>query len=273
METSNKNDRIDKHLLSSTAIASDNSFAGFVDTYEGEDEAVNPRMIQGTQIKFANEATWTDKQGVVLDSKKHLLAIGVERVVNKWPPQQGAPLETIVLEPGQPFPDIKKLDEACPKSEWREAFGKSQGPYQIQRLLYLLDPVTLDKFTFATSTVGGTRALHELADKIAWMQRYRQLGTRPLVHLSNTFMPTPYGGRQRPHFVILNWVTPSGDNVELMQRATPQIPDGAAAKPDVPSATASTKPAKPAEEMLAKAGLKTVSEPTLAEEMNDKIQF
>src|SRR5262249_44647743 len=155
-------------------------------------------------------------------------------VVNKWPPNQGAPLETIVLEPGQPFPDLKKRNEACPKSEWREAFGKLRGPYQAQRLLYLLDLVTLDKFTFATSTVGGTRAVHELADKIAWMQRYRQAGVRPLVQLSSTFMPTQYGGRQRPHFIILDWIAPSGGDVKLEHKPTPQISGavGATTKPD-----------------------------------------
>src|SRR5262249_25004620 len=107
------------------------------------------------------------------------------------------------------------------------------------------DPVTLDKFTFATSTIGGARAVHELADKIAWMQRYRQPGVRPLVHLSNIFMPTKYGGRQRPHFIIVDWVAPSGDSAELARKPTPQIsgPDGAAAKLE---ASAPTTPVKPA---------------------------
>jgi hypothetical protein len=106
-------------------------------------------MIQGTRIKFSNEGKWTDNQGIELDPGKHYLAIGVERVVNKWPVEQGPPLETIVLAPGQPFPNIDKMNKACPKSEWREAFGKQVGPYKPQRLLYLLDRLmTLDKYTF-----------------------------------------------------------------------------------------------------------------------------
>jgi len=180
MQTNDKNE-----LLSTTAISSDDSFAGFVDTYEGEDEIVNQRMIQGTRIKFSNEGKWTDNQGIELDPGKHYLAIGVERVVNKWPVEQGPPLETIVLAPGQPFPNIDKMNKACPKSEWREAFGKQVGPYKPQRLLYLLDRLmTLDKYTFPTSTVGGTRAVHELADKIAWMRRYRQAALMNCGHIS-----------------------------------------------------------------------------------------
>jgi len=292
MQTNDKNE-----LLSTTAISSDDSFAGFVDTYEGEDEIVNQRMIQGTRIKFSNEGKWTDNQGIELDPGKHYLAIGVERVVNKWPVEQGPPLETIVLAPGQPFPNIDKMNKACPKSEWREAFGKQVGPYKPQRLLYLLDRLmTLDKYTFPTSTVGGTRAVHELADKIAWMRRYRQAGVRPLVQLSTTFMPTQYGGRQRPHFIIVDWIAPSGGDVKLEHKPTPQIsgPAEAAAGADVSTPATSATPAtpatpatstnssaksstkssaKPSKETLAKAGLKTVSEPSLAEEMSDDIPF
>jgi len=66
MQTNDKNE-----LLSTTAISSDDSFAGFVDTYEGEDEIVNQRMIQGTRIKFSNEGKWTDNQGIELDPGKH----------------------------------------------------------------------------------------------------------------------------------------------------------------------------------------------------------
>ena len=55
---------------------------------------------------------------------------------------------------------------------------------------YLLDPVTLDKYTYPTTTIGGTRALSELADKIAWAQKRRGPGIRPLVQLSSIWMPT-----------------------------------------------------------------------------------
>jgi hypothetical protein len=108
----------------STALSStDSSFAGFVDTYEGEDEPVNPRMIQGTRIKFSNEATWTDAQGIALDPKLCLIVVELKRVVNKWPVNQGAPLETEELSPGQPWPDIKKKNAACPQTEWRTDFN------------------------------------------------------------------------------------------------------------------------------------------------------
>jgi hypothetical protein len=277
----------------STALSStDSSFAGFVDTCEGEDEAVNQRMIQGTRIKFTNEATWTNAQGVELDPQLRLIVVELKRVVNKWPVNLGPPIETIELDPGQPWPSIKKLNAACPQSEWRTDFNKNpKGPYEGQRLAYLLDPVTLDKYTYATNTIGGTRALTELADKIAWAQKYKGPGVRPLVQLSTIWMPTQYQGRMRPHFVVLpDWILPNGSSGELVHKPSPQIsgPAGAAASPamptaakpdasagqsDAPAITPAAKPATPSQEMLAKAGLQSVREPSLAEEMKDEVKF
>ena len=165
-----------------------------------------------------------------------------------------------MLEPGQPFPDVAAMNAACSKTEWRDFNGQMQGPYQIQRLLYLLDPVSLDQYTFPTSTIGGARALHELARKIEWMVRYRQPGVRPLVQLSSIFMPTRHGGRMRPHFVVLDWIVPGGGGRgDLVHKPSPQL--------------TGPKPVTPSKEMLAKAGLETVSEPSLAEEMSDSIPF
>jgi hypothetical protein len=67
----------------------------------------------------------------------------------------------------------------------------------------------------------------------------------------------------RPHFVILDWVTPSGDGGgTLPHTSSPQI-----AGPEDGNAVAA-----PAKEK-ALAGLQTTSEPTLAEEMNDQIPW
>jgi hypothetical protein len=273
----------------STALSSaDNSFAGFVDSCEDEDEAVNQRMIQGTRIKFTNEAKWTNAQGVELDPQLRLIVVEMKRVVNKWPVNLGSPIDTVELAPGQPWPSIKKLNAACPQSEWRTDFnGNLTGPYEGQRLLYLLDlDPTLDKYTYPTKTIGGTRALSELADKIAWAQKRRGPGIRPLVQLSSIWMPTRFQGRMRPHFVVLpDWILPDGSRGELVQKPSPQIggPAGAtapspsmttAAKLDAfagnaPAPTPAAKPGTPSQE----AGLQSVREPSLSEEMDDSVKF
>jgi hypothetical protein len=205
-------------------VSADDSFAGFVDTYEGEDEAINQSMIEGTRIKFTNEGTWADAQGVALDPLLALVAVEVKRVVNKWIDGRPAP-ESIVLMPGQKWPDIKKMNEVAPKSEWRiDPFTKqSKGPWEAQRLLYLMELTTLDKFTYPTNTKGGIRALHELSAKIAWAQKRCGAEVRPVVRPASTWMPTEFGGRQRPHFIIQKeWVMPDGTMRELLKSA-PQI--------------------------------------------------
>jgi hypothetical protein len=233
---------------------------------------------------------WTDAQGVELDPQLCLVVVEMKRVVNKWPVIQGAPLETLEVAPGQPWPNTKKLNEACPQSEWRTDFnGNPKGPFEAQRLLYLLDPGTLDQFTYATNTVGGTRALTELANKIEWAQAHRGSGIRPLVHLSATWMPTRFGGRMRPHFIVLpDWILPDGSKGALVHKPTPQITGPAGAAAAIPSAAAKldavagnappatarpAKPATPSQKVLAKAGLQTVREPSLSEEMKDSIPF
>jgi hypothetical protein len=128
------------------------------------------------------------------------------------------------------------------------------------------------------------KALRELADKIAWAEKYRGAGIRPLVQLASTWMPTRYGGRMRPHFIVLpDWILPDGGSGRLVQKPSPQIsgpPDAAAAKLDAVTGDAPTpaqatpaKPTAPSQELLAKAGLQSVREPSLSEEMDDSVKF
>jgi len=134
-------------------------FDGFTDEAEGEDEDqdqfVGGRVIQGTRINFTNEAIWVDAAKEKLPSDLELIVVDIGRVVQKWGKDNLPSGPPITLEPNQKFPDINALNEKCPKSEWRERFGKLEGPYQAQYVVYLWDPVTMNKYTWPTSTIGG----------------------------------------------------------------------------------------------------------------------
>src|SRR5262245_25683843 len=107
------------------------SFAGFVDTYEEQPEDNSSRMIQGTLLKFTNEAAWVNRDGDEIEPELRLVVIDARRVVQKWINQK--PAETIEVPPGQPFPDVAAMNARCPQTEWGEDFnGKPQGPWQIQ---------------------------------------------------------------------------------------------------------------------------------------------
>jgi hypothetical protein len=185
-------------------------FQGFEDAVEGADSPAN-RLIQGQLVKFTNQSTYVAGGGEELSDKVELVAVNVTRVVQKW--GDGQPIETIVLEPGQKFPDVEKLNASVPQSEWREGpDGKLHGPWQAQYLVYLLNPNTVERYTYATGTTGGGIAVRDLVDRTQWMRKFRGENVYAVVSPSNTFMNTRFGGRQRPHFVIKRWVALGGES-------------------------------------------------------------
>jgi hypothetical protein len=181
-------------------------FTGYEDRIEGDDQQqVGGRVIQGALVKFTNEAKWTINDGTVLPPSLELVVVDINRVVQKWIDHQ--PVETIELEPRQKFPDIEKLNEKAPKNEWSELNGKPQGPWQAQHIVYLLDMATMDRFSWPTGTVGGNIAIRDLVNKVKCKRKLHRSFSQacPIVKLSDIFMRTRFGGRQRPHFLIVGY--------------------------------------------------------------------
>ena len=113
----------------------------------------------------------------------------------------------IILAPNQKFPDIKAMNEKCPKTEWRERFGKLEGPYQAQHVVYMLDPKTMNKYSWPTSTIGGSPiCVNDLVEKTKFMRRFRGQRVHAVVKLSSTLMSKRYN-RQRPDLLVQHWVT------------------------------------------------------------------
>lgn len=202
------------------------------------DDEQSRGVLAGTTIaKFTNEATWVTRDEEELPPDVERIATGIIRLVQKWIDGIPDPNETRVLAPEEKFPDIEALNEAAPKSEWSEGpDGRPRGPWQAQYVVQLLDPKTMERYSYPTGTVGGGIAVRELKDKVQWMRKLRGQNVYAVVTLANKFMKTRFGGRQRPHFIVTRWITLGADE----QTALPA----------------------PAHE---------VKEPTLAEEMNDSI--
>jgi hypothetical protein len=220
---------------------------GYVDTVEGEDQPQSS-LIQGTLIKFTNEATWVTRDGTELSPHLKLVFIDVVRVVQRW--KDKTPVETVIVEPGRPWPDVDAMNDRVPRSEWVTGPSGPRGPWQAQRLVYLLDLRTMDKFTYATGTTGGRIAIAEVVEKMQNMRRYhREENIFPIVTLSDVHMKTNYGGRQRPHFIVVDWIK-LGDNGPSALPA-----------PEV-KAIDTTKPVG-----------EPVKPPSAREEMNDEIPF
>ena len=204
-------------------------FEGYTDEVEGGEEQTG-RVIQGTLVKFTNEATWESGDGEELSSELELIVVNVGRVVQKW--NDGMPVETIILAPGQKFPDINKLNEAVPKKEWEEGpDGKPRGPWQAQYIAYLIDPKTMDRYTWPTGTVGGGIAVRDFVEKVNFMRGFRGEHVYGVITLGDVHMNTRFGGRQRPHFNLVRWVKLDGGGKVLpTSEAPPQITPPTAAE-------------------------------------------
>jgi hypothetical protein len=214
-------------------------FAGFEDEIEGATRPESRGVIRGTCVKFTNEATWVTSDDEELPAELELIVVDIGRVVQRW--KDGQPIETIVLAPGQKYPDVNALNEAVPKAEWTEGpDGKPRGPWQAQSIVYLLNGATMDRYTFPTGTTGGAIAVRDLVDRTNWMRRFRGPGVFPIVSLTDVFMRTRFGGRQRPHFDIKRWVKLGDDGTALPAAETPLLPDQGAQEVKAPTAKEAT---------------------------------
>jgi len=207
-------------------------FAGYEDAVEGNEQQTSNRVIQGELVKFTNEVNWVTGAGEELPSDLELVVIDIGRVVQKW--KDGNPVETRVLQPGEKFPDIDALNETVPKKEWAEGpDGKPRGPWQSQHVVYLLDPRKMGRYTWPTGTVGGAIAVRDIVDRTCWMRKYRGANVYPVVRLSDVFMPTRFGGRQRPYFNIERWISLDGSGAVLTPTELPALESPPTAPPEV----------------------------------------
>jgi hypothetical protein len=215
-------------------------FEGYEDAVEGGEEQTSGRVIQGMLVKFTNESTWVDSAGEELPANLELIVIDVGRIVQKW--SDGVPVETIILAPGQKFPDIKALNAEVPKEEWEEGpDGTPRGPWQSQHLCYLLNEQDMTRYTWPTGTVGGAICIRDLVDRTKWMRRFRGQNVFPIVSLADVFMNTRFGGRQRPHFNIVKWVTFDGGGNVLPAPDQPKLTNQGAQEVKPPSAKEVTR--------------------------------
>jgi hypothetical protein len=198
-------------LANTTASVPADGLDGYTDEVSGA-ETRKQGLIRGTLLRFSNTAEWETKDGEVLDQGTRLVLIEVIRTVVRWGKEKDkGPVETVVLDPGEKFPDVEEWNNALDKSEWLEGLNGLRGPWTIQQIARLVDPRTMVQFSFPTSTTGGAIAIRDVMDSIKAMRRFRP-GATPIVELTSTFMKTKFGGRQRPHFIIRDWVGMPGND-------------------------------------------------------------
>jgi hypothetical protein len=274
-------DEIKKQLMVSVAQAPLDNFGRFNDDVEGAgDDGHGASIFAGAiRLKFTNTATWEAAPDGGDFTDRELVAINIRRMEVCWGKDGGRP-KTREVMPGECFRDLDALNATIPKSEWRESFGSLKGPWERQYILEFVDLADMQRYYFPTSTIGGFRCIRELDDRVKWMRRYRGENVYPIVRLTHTHMSTQYGGRERPHLEIKDWKRIGGGETEAM--SPPQAPllppeQEQATRPPQQEQVVPQEQAPP-QQVASQAPSQTVkvqsvSEPTLAEELNDDIPW
>jgi hypothetical protein len=169
------------------------------DGFNAPDGAGGSGLIRGEKLKFSNHAEWLSGDRAIA-ADRDFIVIKLLRATQKW--LDGKPAETRILDENECFPDLEVLNAEAPREEWQEAFGQLRGPWQNTTFVYLLDPVTMEAFTWPTDTVGGSIAIRELKDATLRARLLRGANLYPRVRLADKHMSTNYGDRQRPYFNI-----------------------------------------------------------------------
>jgi len=227
-----------------SALALDGFSAGYSDPFSA-DEGGGGSGFDGLKLKFTNDARWVNPDEEEI--RALLVALNVVNRVQKWSGSGGAPLETITLKPGERWPDIGALNNACP-DEWYTKFGKFVGPWAGERVVLFADLDTMAGYWWPSPTgnMGASRCIRNL---IGQTKRKRSLLGQlvfPIVELSHTFMQTSYGGRERPHLIVRKWITFGGGQSALPDRSTIQVveelPTPAAVETTIPTTQEAERP-------------------------------
>jgi hypothetical protein len=240
-------------------------FAGFSDQVEGGDTQSGTGVsLLGQKLKYL-APIWTDPDE--REIKGPLVAHDLKRKVQKWLNDAG-PAETIELKPGEPWPDIDAMNEKCPKSEWREKFGKLQGPWQGEHVMLFFDPDSMARFWWPSpiTTIGSAICVRELVAQTSLVRNFRGAQVYPLVELSHTLMTTGFGDRERPSLVVKGWVRFGEGDQSLPVTEAPAL-----AKPTPPAAQLDQFASKPGTPKAA--SMQTVEPPSAKEVTGDEIPW
>jgi hypothetical protein len=208
-----------ENLRSGTALINLDGFDGHTDECEGEvhdqDQFASGRVIQGVRIGFNGKTgVWSDASKQPLPSNLQLVIYDMLRVVQKWGHDNMPTEPPIILGPNEKWPDVEAMNKRCPESEWRMFFDKSIGPYQKQKVVYLWDPNTMNKYTWPASSNSAMACVSDLAEKIAMKRQFKKVQAVPLIKLASRLW-SKKNNTQGPDLVVLHWIVKNANGTLL----------------------------------------------------------
>ena len=253
------------------------SIDAFDDTIIGDDgtsQGGGGFFPDGTVIKFTKTEKWNPRNSLEDITGKVLVHLDTIRSEVEWGQDKKPVKAPRILAPGEAYRDIDALNALIPKDRWVPGFdpGTSKGPIENQNVLVLADiTMSMDRFIWPSpvTTIGSAICVRELNTRVQRMRQYRGLRVYAKVKLDKAPFPTRWNkSQQRPALTVIGWVTPTeGGLAEVDVQILPSLqapPTSAPAPKTPPQEAVSTLKSLPWEE---------VAEPSLSEEMKDKVEF
>jgi hypothetical protein len=209
------------------------------DGYDDEIVWSNDRGTIGAFAKYV-DGEWTIA-GVPADPAYRPVAVGIAHTLQCWRDQSKI---DEIFEP--PLPNVDDLNAVIPREEWEIGLnGEPRPPWSHTFKVFLVNTETGERVTYANNTFGAKIAYGQLKDQTQWMRRVRGDNVVPRVKLAQAPMQTRFGMKKRPHFEVVEWLSFGGGTPALLASTSPQLTSG----------------------------MQTVPEPTVAEDLNDKVPF
>ena len=211
-------------------------------------------LNKGTLLKWTDSGGWIDRDGCT--PPDNLLVLAIDTALQRW--QGNKP--TVMRD--KPLPDPESLNVAIPKHEWEEGIdGKPRPPWAHVVVVYLVNPLTGEIYTYVSATTGAHIAHDQLREAVITMRALRGQRVMPVVNLSEKPMKSQFGMRKRPAFAIVGWKSPGGDDggsAVPPPKPTPQIA-GPTKAPATAAKPAAAQPYQPKPKPPINAGADTLN--------------
>jgi len=185
-------------------IAKRETTAGPADGWDDAAAEAEARIIRGPLLKF-NDWKWSigkEKEWIEVTAGRCLIALATAAGYVRW--QGGKPVEYRMRAPGSDMPERADLGDNDPAKWEGGPDGQPRDPWQYTLFMYLIDPQTLEEFTFVTSSWGGRDCVINLAGQIKRM-RSKHPDAVPLVELGAAPMSTKFGRKSKPTLRVVAW--------------------------------------------------------------------
>jgi hypothetical protein len=199
---------------------------------DGFSDPPNTLKSRGSNyLRWDDDHGWRDRDGV--PPKGALIVVRIGECIMRWAEKQ----QTLITH--KPLPDIDELNKAVPTKEWSVGFsGQPEPPYKAAVFVLAVDPENGATYRYVHHTVGARIAFDDLREATAVMRHLRGEQVYPVVTLGERPMKKRGGvWGKRPHFEIVDWKSPGGDEggQALPAPTTPQL--AAPAESSTPPAT------------------------------------